>query len=467
MFTHLRLKNFKAWQDTGDVKLAPLTVFFGANSSGKSSIYQFLLMLKQTAQSPDRKRVLNPGDAKSPIDLGAYRDMVFDHNIEKNIVFEVAWSLSKRLELKDVYNNRTFSGNTIIFSAEVGLTDKTRENVVVHKMLYRLGNPLDDGCELGLNRTDAAKDKYDIQFQNYNPVRKPGRPWKLPAPLHFHRFPDETTAYFQNADFVQDLTLSLDNQLSNLYYLGPLRERPQRSYAWSGEVPEHVGWNGERAIDAILSAQDERMISPRKYYKYLQFDVVIARWLRDMGLIESFEVARITPDGVDYRVWVEAPHGRKRVLITDVGFGVSQILPVLVQCFYAPPDSTIILEQPEIHLHPSVQSWLADLFIEAVQSQELRKNWGGGRKRNIQLLVESHSEHFLRRLQRRIAEGMISPDETALYFCESKPSGSLIKPLEVDLYGNILNWPENFFGDSIEDLSEMTKAAIRRSTSGK
>lgn len=71
MFTHLRIKNFKAWRDTGDIRLAPLTVFFGANSAGKSNLTQFLLALKQTVESPDRQRVLHSGDGKTVVDLGS------------------------------------------------------------------------------------------------------------------------------------------------------------------------------------------------------------------------------------------------------------------------------------------------------------------------------------------------------------------------------------------------------------
>ena len=124
---------------------------------------------------------------------------------------------------------------------------------------------------------------------------------------------------------------------------------------------------------------------------------------------------------------MQTTKGGPKVLITDVGFGVSQILPVIVLCYYVPRGSTIILEQPEIHLHPAVQAWLADVFIDAVNT------------RGIQIILESHSEHLLTRLQRRIAEGAISPDKTALYFCHMENSESKIEKLDVDLYGNITN----------------------------
>ena len=144
------------------------------------------------------------------------------------------------------------------------------------------------------------------------------------------------------------------------------------------------------------------------------------------------------------------------VLITDVGFGVSQILPVLVLCYYAPEGSTIILEQPEIHLHPSVQSGLADVFIDVIQNRE------------IQIILESHSEHLLHRLQRRIAEekdGLTNQD-ISLYFCDMTPEGnSKLTTLAIDDFGNITNWPENFFGDEMGDLFAMTEAAMKRQMS--
>jgi predicted ATPase len=139
------------------------------------------------------------------------------------------------------------------------------------------------------------------------------------------------------------------------------------------------------------------------------------------------------------------PDEAETVLLPDVGFGVSQVLPVVVQCFYTQANSTVILEQPEIHLHPAVQSELADLFVEAIRARE------GGSPRNVQLLVESHSEHFLRRLQRRIADETIDASEVALYFCVSTPEGASIRELEVDELGNIRNWPRDFFGDQMDD----------------
>ena len=158
----------------------------------------------------------------------------------------------------------------------------------------------------------------------------------------------------------------------------------------------------------------------------------------------------ITADSNLYRVWVRKTPKTARVLITDVGFGVSQILPVLVLCYYVPRGSIIILEQPEIHLHPSVQAGLADVFIDAVKT------------RKIQILLESHSEHLLRRLQRRVAEEGISNEDAALYFCDISGGISELTSLNLDIFGNITNWPPNFFGDDFGEMAAATRAAMLR-----
>jgi predicted ATPase len=101
MLTHLRIRNFKSWRDTGAVRLAPITVLFGNNSAGKSSIIQFLLMLKQTVESPDRRRVLHPGDEHTPVDLGTFRDLVYDHEETQSVAFEVQWTLPESLGFVD------------------------------------------------------------------------------------------------------------------------------------------------------------------------------------------------------------------------------------------------------------------------------------------------------------------------------------------------------------------------------
>ncbi len=273
-------------------------------------------------------------------------------------------------------------------------------------------------------------------------------------PVRFYGFPDEVVAYFQNAAFTADFVLAFEQMLRNVYYVGPLREYPQRYYLWSGEVPDHVGARGERVVEAILSS-GERAFNWRARQKTKKMQELIAERLKSMKLIEDFEVHRLSSAGKVYEVLLRTDAKLPLVKLTDVGFGLSQILPVIVECFYVPASSVVIFEQPEIHLHPRVQADLADLFVDAVRARE------GGRPRQCQFIIESHSEHFLRRLQRRVAEEELDQKDVALYFVHTKGEAK-IEPLVVDEYGNISNWPENFFGDEMADLVARSEAQARR-----
>ncbi|MGO9454036.1 MAG: DUF3696 domain-containing protein [Candidatus Binataceae bacterium] len=460
MLSQLRIKNFKAWKDTNNIRLAPITVLFGINSSGKTSIHQSLVMLRQTYQSPDRRRVLHPGDDNTDVDLGTVQDLIFGHQDTAELTFELEWRPSQPLTLVDPKTKQKYTGRTVRFSADIAQQYGKTPRLMVRDMKYRVDSvPIP--VTVGMTRKPGDSDKYDLIFDGVTLVRQRQRVWPLPSPLRFYGFPDEVKAYFQNAEFLADLTLALEKMLGGLYYLGPLREYPKRTYVWSGERPEHVGLWGDRTIEALLAAQD-RQLARGAHKKSESFETVVARWLKEMRLIESFETKPIAARRKEYEVLVQTKGSKYIVNLTDVGFGISQALPVIVECFCVPAWSTVILEHPELHLHPSAQAVLADLFIEAIRSRE------DGSDRKIQLLIESHSEHFLRRLQRRIGEGVLKPEEAALYFCAPGTDGSTINKLEVDEFGNITNWPIHFFGDELGDLAAMTDAALlRQSTESK
>ena len=98
MITHLDIRNFKSWRSTGSMRLAPMTALFGSNSSGKTSLLQLLLMLKQTTNSPDRSQVLSLGDERSLVELGAFADVVFDHDLSQSLAWSLQWRLPRRTE---------------------------------------------------------------------------------------------------------------------------------------------------------------------------------------------------------------------------------------------------------------------------------------------------------------------------------------------------------------------------------
>ncbi len=453
MLQNLQIRNFKGWEDTELIQMAPITLFFGTNSSGKSSIGQFLMMLKQTVESPDRKAILYPGDKNSAVQMGSFQEMVFGRDIEKPIHFNYTWELAKELKFKDALSGKKYSATRIEFNGSIAVQkDHSNKLFMVH-FSYALKKANQIELTIGMEKKNGRKEEYDISCDHYRLKRNPGRVWYPPTPVRFYGFPDEVIFYHQNAQFVQSLNLEHENLFKSIFYLGPLRTKTERLYSWTGVTPESVGYSGENTVSAMLAAR-ERTISLGYKRPYHPFELVIAASLKNMGLIDDFKVNPISEQRQEYEVKVQTKGSKNWVDLPDVGFGVSQVLPVLVQCFYAPANSIIIMEQPEIHLHPGAQSALADVMMDVINSKE------DGKDRNIQLIIETHSEHFLKRIQRRIAEEKVSQEKISAYFAKVDQLPAKLEPLEIDLFGNIHNWPINFFGDEMGDVTAHAKAAM-------
>jgi predicted ATPase len=462
MLTSLRIQNFKSWEDTGRIRLAPITVFFGTNSSGKSSIGQLLLMLKQTSESTDRTQVLRTSDTGTPADVGSFRDFIHHHDVSRRLQIGITWSQGSALEIDDSRDDSVHHASSNLgFEVEIYQPETGRVPMRVRRFGYTLG---DEGestrFSVALEPDPKRPNRYRLEFDGFRAIHNPGRAWELPAPARFYGFPDEAVAYYQNTDFLPDLSLSLERMLDSITYLGPLRDDPRRVYTWPGGAPADVGWAGEQTVQAILAAAD-RKINLGYRSRLKSFQVLLAEQLRRLGLIDSFSVEAIGDNRPEHEVRVRVSSAADEVLLTDVGFGVSQVLPVLVQTFYCPPGSTILMEQPELHLHPRVQMNLADFFVDALSARQPTTP-GKSVARNTQVLIESHSEHFLRRLQRRIAEQRLRPDQVALYFCEVRRGRSVLRELEVDLFGDIRNWPDDFFGDPMDDIAAQAEASLKR-----
>ena len=453
MLTSLRIQNFKAWKDTGPIRLAPLTVIFGANSAGKSSLGHLLLALKQTVLSTDRKRPLHLGDEKSLIELGTFAECLHNHDLSQRLRFSLGWRLPEKLEVRDPLSAGKFVGDEM--KLDVSMLADNKEQPRVQHLTYSLVQAQVPVLKMEYQRDE--KGKLEISSEQYKLVRTTGRAWPLDELDKFYRISDQSRARFQNAEFLSDFALETEAALNRVYYLGPLRDYPKRIYSWSGETPESVGQKGEFAIAAILAASAQGRYLNRGHKKrQYRFDEFIAQWLKDLGVIENFTVKPVARGRKEYEVLVKTHASGSEVKVTDVGFGVSQVLPALVQAFYCAPNATVWMEQPEIHLHPQVQAELADVFISATKARE------NGKERRVQLIVESHSEHFLNRLQRRVAEGELTPDDVAIYFCRKAGAATELEPLRLNTFGEIENWPENFFGDEMGEIAARTLAATKR-----
>lgn len=445
MLTRLRMSNFKAWANA-DIPLGQITGLFGTNSSGKSSILQFLLLLKQTKDAADRGISLAMNGAY--VTLGSYRDFIHNHDEQKKLDWGLSWKESEDLVIIDPLKKRSdvfARSDDLEIRSVVGAT---RGAPRAERLEYRLG----PDHRFRLQPKPSEPTAFDLKADGgFEFKRALGRAWQLPGPVKAYGLPDQALTYFQNSGFLSQFVSSFEAQMDRTFYLGPLREPPKRDYVWSRSRPSDVGARGQFAIEAIIAATEageKRNLAPKAHLK--PFQEMIAYWLQEMGLVEAFTVEEIKEGSGIYQAKVRVRAGAPEVLLTEVGFGVSQILPVLTLLYYVDEGSTVLMEQPEIHLHPLAQAGLADVMISVA------------RRRNIQIIVESHSEHFLLRLQRRLAEEQVEADDVRLYFCHVDGPTTRLAPLQIDSAGVISNWPKHFFGDAFGETAAAQKARLRR-----
>lgn len=468
MITRLRLTNFKAWREL-EVRFATVTGVFGANSSGKSSLIQFLLLLKQTRDATDRRVVLDFGGPESPANLGTFADVVHGRDTAADISWELAWALREPLRIPARSADRQpvdFTGREMETGCTVGLSGAGKPPTLSTRNLgYRIGGHsfvCESASGTGNEHAYELKVHPDHDFRLRRIQGR--RPSRSSSPVKAHVFPARLKRSYQNADFLGDLELSYEDLMDRIYYLGPLRVFPQRQYYWNGASPADVGPRGERAMDAVLAATArgaKRQLKPRAHN--LPFQNVIAHWLKELGLIDRFSMSEIGAGSNLYQARMAANASDAATTLSDVGIGVSQVLPVLVLLYYVPEGSVVLLEQPETRLHPAVQSRLADFFLCVAK------------QRKLQIVVESHSQHMLQRLQRRVAEGEvgvpgmgstfpfeITSNDVRLYCASVSRGAGRLEDLRLNRWGEIESWPDGFFGDEMEEIAAITSAAIRR-----
>ncbi len=449
MIKKLSVTNFKSVAHA-EIDVRPLTLLVGPNSAGKSSLIQPLLLLRQTIDARD---VTNPlalhGDY---IDFGNYRDFVFGHDPKKRLRFQIVfdtpqptpWVLARSEPL------------SVSFSVEFAYIVKSRR-VVVNNIAFSAAK-----AEMDFTVTRQPLDKYSAAYRHdgestslqvdsirkfYGPNVSPVTPADLKASkLTTKQLRKEFEKSYGAQLRVGSLVGSVERLFNRVFYIGPLREWPKRSYVARGETPQDVGLKGERAVDVLLS-QTRKKATRQKILPRID------EWLKRFGVASQIKLEPLGSNNYEIRL-VEAQN-RLPVNLADTGFGISQVLPVIIEGFYAPIGSVLLIEQPEIHLHPKAQATLADLLIDIVQQQRQT------------LLVETHSEHLIMRLQRRIAEEQIKVDDVALYYCEPSPAGTTVRRINFDANGQFVEegLPEGFFEEDYKESLEHMKAIAKRKAS--
>ena len=255
------------------------------------------------------------------------------------------------------------------------------------------------------------------------------------APNEYYGWPIAETSYAdlgEVASFLRGVYGSFQQGVNQVLYLGPLRTGPTVRPTLVGSVPNApVGVKGELAGAVFESLSEKEQAAVR-------------HWARKLGFGESVGVQRLGKLGYTMTV---TDGGSERVL-ADVGVGVSQVLPILVLTFAAPPESLVVIEQPELHLHPSAQSVLADFFLTA--------------RDDVNFVIETHSEYLLTRLRRRIAEGENLPSQVGVYFAQGDRSGTELVELNMANSGTFDQWPQGFFDTQDEEILSLARTLRQR-----
>lgn len=240
---------------------------------------------------------------------------------------------------------------------------------------------------------------------------------------------------------------------NHIRYLGPLRDDPRVIYALppSPDIPD-VGIKGQYTAVVLDHNKDIKIIyiDPIKgTRRQATLQEATCIWLQHMGMLKS--VSTKEEGKLGYKLTVRMHDLERELDLTTVGVGVSQVLPILVMSLLAPPGTLLIFEQPEIHLHPKVQSLLGDFFLSMGQLGK-------------QCLIETHSEYLVNKLRQLIVK---AKDDSVLnlvqtYFVERIGNVSNLREIETNEYGAIVNWPEGYFDEGILQAESIMRLSAEK-----
>lgn len=240
---------------------------------------------------------------------------------------------------------------------------------------------------------------------------------------------------------ISSISGKIRSEFDDVRYLGPFRKLPERFYRIPARRAASVGGQGEKAL-GMLAAD------------VLQGRGELSQHVNDL-LEKVLPGWRIGIDNVGGGMYVPRFSSTQdpdvRVHIDDVGTGVGQVLPILIQRAadrMSPPEKHAIeiVEEPELHLHPSAHAEVADLYVDAA------------RETRVRFLVETHSETFLLRLRRRVAEGLLAPRDLAIYFVEESGGAAVLRRISVTRAGDVDYWPRGVFSEDFEEARALAVA---------
>ena len=425
--TKMAVSGFKSLAEECAIDIRPLTILAGANSSGKSSIMQPLLMLKQTLEAP-----YDPG----PLLLEG-----------PNVQFTSAEQfLSKLVDKKgtDRFQIRIETLKRDFFISVRTVFKKGPKGIEIVEMTkIEIKHELLPPKNVTLYPEMSSKEIKSLADQGLIP--KGLIPQRFEAVGRSRCF---LCLESQDGRMSFEVTHDLEFHIFNTIHLPGLRGNPERTYKPASTGPQYPGTFEHYTASIIHEWQetrDERLKT-------------LADALHTLGLTGQVGTKKIDDTRIELQVGL-LPHppasggeggGTDMVSIADVGFGVSQVLPVLVALIVAEPGRLVYLEQPELHLHPRAQVELAHILAAAA-------------KRGVRVVVETHSSLLLLAVQTLVAEGDLSPELVKLHwFTRDENGATKIDTADLDEAGAYGDWPEDFDDVDLKAQSRYIRAAQSR-----
>jgi putative AbiEii toxin of type IV toxin-antitoxin system/AAA ATPase-like protein len=389
--------NFKGIYAPQTIELKPITIFIGPNSSGKSSTIHALASLAQTVSLPNNTRPLVLDDQYAYVHLGRFIEIIHSRKYTDTITLGLAGG-EGRTHVRAGSSFQTLQGEpSAVYT--FGSTKRTQD-IFLKTAEVRLG-PVSFHLQRQKSGAFAAT--------------KAGSPRSFRVRLGGGFSVDRASVIGRQAYMdLQPLFVAqriLEIELRKTLYLGPFREPPLRRYPTRGSAPREVGPRGEATV--TLLANEMMLSKSRKNTKQ------VSTWFDSLGLAKNLGVSRVGNSDL-FDVNITLKDGDKYPL-ADLGYGFSQILPVLTQLSFAPDRSTLLFEQPELHLHTLAVKPLAAVFIDAVK------------KKNLHIVAETHSRELFTQFLVEMRASNLDPNNFVAYRVVREGGYSNITKIEIDL----------------------------------
>jgi len=442
----LSIHNFKTIRELNSLNFDSINIISGINSSGKTSFIQFLLLLKQTleALSANPALIFDGNWVK----LGNAENLVYKKDKENSIGFELQFD---KEHIKDIFpeileieqiNIRTtysfFKNELQLAVVNIQYIAKNRNHAI---SFYRNENGTynvnsDTQLFVGEKIVEILGDSGELNFVSF-------------FPLMFTTNDTDTNSRNSYEIKTKEVQNIIQEVFSEISYIGPLREKPQDSYESTTNKNKYIGSKGEFAAQ-FLEEEANNIVEfydiESKTFKSTTLSNAVKYWICDYFRLAKDITAE--KDNDRFKVKVINQYNVEST-IRQVGFGISQVLPIIVEGLRMPKDGILILEQPEIHLHPKVQSMLFDF----VYSLSLT-----GKK----FIIETHSDHFITRMRRRVAEDNHNlADKINLVFVEQREAEHLFHKLNLDEMGTFDYFPNDFL-EQTDDLGAIIMAQAKK-----